>query len=199
MTERYVRMGSCIKCGVCCKFCSGFKPCKYLDEAHDNNCRIYTTKPYACSVYPHDWQHVIEGCGFYYIDTEDNDKVMPKIQIKIVDGIDVINPSIPKQNIRQKSETHRRDFQMKVGSEPMTIKAILWAKSWIAAIDTALSEGGKIKDVIWSTAQTLEHSDMEYLTYALAVKYMFSYSKYGKSIGKWYFHEGYNLLIGGLD
>jgi hypothetical protein len=70
---RYERRGECIRCGKCCLN----EDCDYY--THDGEkatCLIFgkDERPMRCIWHPQLPPIIIEGCGYYFIDTWNNDK-----------------------------------------------------------------------------------------------------------------------------
>jgi len=73
---RYIRGGQCNRCGWCCTHedCDHFKP------ASDGiaTCLIFgsSERPEKCLVYPGNPPILHPGCGYYFIDQWENNKVV---------------------------------------------------------------------------------------------------------------------------
>ena len=71
---RYERKGKCLQCGWCCKHedCEHFK---------DNMCLIHDDpdRPEKCKLFPAAPPVLHEGCGYYFLDKWNNDKIVKKV------------------------------------------------------------------------------------------------------------------------
>ena len=69
---RYKRQGKCNRCGWCCEY-HGCPDISY-DENYKAICTIYNKRPKRCIVFPEAPPILYEGCGFYFLDTWENNK-----------------------------------------------------------------------------------------------------------------------------
>jgi len=71
---RYVRMGKCNRCGWCCEY----RGCEHLsyDEDEKAVCNIYENRPQECRVFPEAPPILTETCGYYFLDTWENNRVV---------------------------------------------------------------------------------------------------------------------------
>jgi len=194
---RYVRKGKCLHCGMCCKFGAGINPCMHLKKDLDKYvCGLGDGKPNFCKNYPPDWEHVFEGCGYYFIDTENSDKIMPKIPITIIDGKDVKNERLTiDTKIIQKSEEEKIDYE-KIACDPLSVKSIQFAKDLISKIKSQISADNTLESILNSCFNLNDDVKMDRLTYTIALKYIISFSVYGEKVIKWYLNKGYEIIGG---
>lgn len=71
---RYERRGQCNRCGWCCEY-HGCPLVKY-DEENKAYCTIYNNRPNRCRVFPEAPPILNENCGYYFVDTWENNKVV---------------------------------------------------------------------------------------------------------------------------
>jgi len=69
--EGKVLLGSCRRCGTCCKKIGDIEPCEFLgcekvDGKPRHFCKIYWDRPMRCALYPQPQDPKPECCGFYY-------------------------------------------------------------------------------------------------------------------------------------
>lgn len=71
---RYIRKGQCNRCGWCCEY----HGCPHLqyDGGGKAVCPIYKNRPKRCRVFPEAPPILHEGCGYYFIDTWDNNRIV---------------------------------------------------------------------------------------------------------------------------
>ena len=71
---RYIRKGKCNRCGWCCQQ----ENCKHLlIEDGIATCLIHKSeRPLRCSLYPANPPIVHEECGYYFLDTWNNNKIV---------------------------------------------------------------------------------------------------------------------------
>lgn len=68
---RYIRQGKCYRCGFCCEY----SQCKDLVyEDGKAVCTIYDERPQRCVVFPQAPPILTETCGFYFLDTWENNR-----------------------------------------------------------------------------------------------------------------------------
>lgn len=69
---RYLRKGKCNRCGWCCEY----RVCpEYLRYDGDIAiCTIYKNRPGECKRFPQAPPILHEGCGFYFLDTWENNR-----------------------------------------------------------------------------------------------------------------------------
>lgn len=70
---RYKRKGECKRCGWCCEY----RECE--DLIYEDNvaiCTIYEDRPQACKLFPQAPPILTEKCGFYFLDTWENNKIV---------------------------------------------------------------------------------------------------------------------------
>ncbi len=178
---RYVKMGNCIQCGQCCKKCVGIEPCLYYIDA---KCSIYDDRPVFCRNFPPDWTRCPEGCGYYFIDTENNNKVMPKL--------DLINGGLLR--VPTLSEEEKISWEIE-NNDPISDKAITFAKSWAALTQIELDKGSKLEDILLKTSLLVDNTGMNKLMYNFAVLYLAKFWQHGKELHDWYFLKGYDLIV----
>jgi hypothetical protein len=74
---RYERRGQCIRCGFCCQQ----ENCEHLSFDEDGlaTCLIHEEeRPLRCSLYPANPPIVHEGCGYWFIDLYENNKIVKR-------------------------------------------------------------------------------------------------------------------------
>jgi len=75
---RYERKGECLRCGWCCLHED--PPCLHLeiDESGKATCLIFDSpdRPSKCHNHPGNPPILHEGCGYWFIDKWDSDKVI---------------------------------------------------------------------------------------------------------------------------
>lgn len=71
---RYKREGECARCGWCCEY----RICEHLiyDEKESAVCAIYGEHPDACKLFPQAPPILTEKCGFYFLDTWEENKTV---------------------------------------------------------------------------------------------------------------------------
>lgn len=70
---RYIRKGKCNRCGWCCEY----RVCDHLTyEDGVAICGIYEDHPGECQRFPQAPPILTETCGFYFLDTWENNKVV---------------------------------------------------------------------------------------------------------------------------
>lgn len=67
-----IKAGYCSRCGECCKFGPGDKPCEYLKKDGDVYSCSLERKPKICQDYPPDPYHILDGCTYYFTDERGN-------------------------------------------------------------------------------------------------------------------------------
>jgi len=79
---RYKRQGQCIRCGVCC-LTEGKDggPCKYLKLAGGGkqaSCLLinHPERPQKCKIFPQAPPILIDTCGYYFLDTWEEDRIV---------------------------------------------------------------------------------------------------------------------------
>jgi hypothetical protein len=74
---RYIRKGKCKRCGTCCldENCEYFELNKKTGIA---TCKIFNSseRPLRCKWFPQAPPILIEKCGYYFIDTWENNRVV---------------------------------------------------------------------------------------------------------------------------
>lgn len=73
MEKRYTREGKCIRCGWCCLH----EDCDYLEiDGELATCLIFgdPVRPNKCVWFPQAPPILNEKCGFYFLDTWDNNR-----------------------------------------------------------------------------------------------------------------------------
>jgi len=78
MKLRYTLQGECKRCGNCCKN----EECEFLK--FENNiavCTIYEDRFFKCRNWPCVPPIMIKGCGFYFIDTWENNRIVEQGKI----------------------------------------------------------------------------------------------------------------------
>ena len=80
--NRYERAGECARCGWCCL--QEDPPCEYLKKEDDGKytCMVFndlTKRPLRCFVHPSSPPVPITECGYWFIDTRENNKVIKRI------------------------------------------------------------------------------------------------------------------------
>jgi len=77
---RYERKGECNRCGWCCL--QEDPLCPYLKKENDGiyTCIVYDEKEkyVRCGMYPSNPPIVHEECGYYFIDTWDDNKIVKR-------------------------------------------------------------------------------------------------------------------------
>ena len=70
---RYIRDGKCNRCGWCCEYhgCD-----KVIYEDGLAICSIYKNRPQRCVVFPEAPPILHEGCGYHFLDTYENNKIV---------------------------------------------------------------------------------------------------------------------------
>ena len=76
---RYIRAGSCNQCGWCCL--QEDPPCPHLlgDKPGEYKCAVYDKpeeRPVFCAMYPSAPPIVHKECGYWFVDTLDDDKII---------------------------------------------------------------------------------------------------------------------------
>lgn len=75
---RYVRKGKCVRCGQCCIN----EDCEYLTWEKDETatCLIFgkEERPLMCSLFPEMPPILLEGCGYYFLDTWEDNKIVKR-------------------------------------------------------------------------------------------------------------------------
>jgi len=71
---RYKRRGECTRCGLCC----ANEDCKHLSwDGHKAVCLIHNQeRPQRCVLFPQAPPIMIAECGFYFVDTWEEDRVV---------------------------------------------------------------------------------------------------------------------------
>lgn len=76
MKLRYIRKGKCNRCGQCCVN----EDCEYLKWEKDRTttCLIFSEKdrPLKCKWFPQSPPIIFENCGYYFLDTWENNRVV---------------------------------------------------------------------------------------------------------------------------
>lgn len=73
--RRYERAGKCNRCGKCCMN----EDCEYFKiEENIATCLIHNdpNRPLKCVIYPYGPPIIFDTCGYYFIDTLDNNKII---------------------------------------------------------------------------------------------------------------------------
>lgn len=70
---RYIRQGKCNRCGWCCDY-HGCSDVKRIDGKAI--CTIYEKRPLRCVVFPEAPPILIESCGFYFLDTWEDNRIV---------------------------------------------------------------------------------------------------------------------------
>jgi hypothetical protein len=69
--RRYERQGECKRCGQCCVQ----EECEYLIlEGNIAACKIYENRYARCRRFPQNPPILIKKCGYYFLDTWENNK-----------------------------------------------------------------------------------------------------------------------------
>lgn len=70
---RYMRRGQCNRCGWCCSYSN----CEHLTfDGEVAICKIYEDRPERCRLFPQAPPILISKCGYYFLDTWENNKVV---------------------------------------------------------------------------------------------------------------------------
>jgi len=74
---RYIRQGKCIRCGWCC----AQEDCEHLKMEDDfATCLIHEEdRPLRCNLYPANPPIIHPGCGYYFLDTYEDNKIVKGI------------------------------------------------------------------------------------------------------------------------
>jgi len=74
--RRYLRKGQCNRCGWCCKH----ENCEHLEIKNGiATCLIYKQKrELKCTIFPDAPPILHEGCGYWFIDTWEDNKIVKK-------------------------------------------------------------------------------------------------------------------------
>lgn len=79
---RYIRKGHCNHCGFCCLGGDKNEPCKDLVwEGNIATCKIYGNHPESCKLFPESPPILTEKCGYYFIDTWNNNKILKSKEV----------------------------------------------------------------------------------------------------------------------
>jgi len=72
---RYLRQGQCDRCGWCCeqRVCPDYL--RY-DKEGKAVCTIYPQHPGECQRFPQAPPILVESCGFYFLDTWENNRLV---------------------------------------------------------------------------------------------------------------------------
>jgi len=70
---RYTRQGHCNRCGWCCEY-HNCQDLIYKDGKAV--CTVYDNRPDRCRVFPEAPPILHEGCGFWFIDTWENNRIV---------------------------------------------------------------------------------------------------------------------------
>jgi len=71
--KRYIRQGECIRCGQCCVN----EDCEHFEMGVPATCKIHDgERPPRCEWFPEDPPIVFEKCGYYFLDTWKEDRVV---------------------------------------------------------------------------------------------------------------------------
>ena len=71
---RYIRQGKCNRCGWCCEQ----EDCEHLERGEMATCKIYDERFERCWRYPEMPPIMHEGCGYYFLDTWEDNKVVKR-------------------------------------------------------------------------------------------------------------------------
>ena len=71
---RYIRKGQCVRCGKCCLN----ENCEYLELGELSTCKIYNNdkRPDKCRTFPQAPPITIDSCGYYFLDTWENNRIV---------------------------------------------------------------------------------------------------------------------------
>ena len=74
--RRYTRKGKCNRCGWCCQQ----ENCEHLQMGNElATCLIHEKeRPLRCSLYPDAPPIIYDKCGYYFLDTFDNNKIVKR-------------------------------------------------------------------------------------------------------------------------
>ena len=75
MLNRYVRSGECIRCGQCCTN----EDCEHFEMGEPATCLIHEReRPLRCAEFPANPPILFEGCGYYFLDTWEDNKIVKR-------------------------------------------------------------------------------------------------------------------------
>lgn len=79
LTRRYKRQGKCRSCGKCCLTIN----CEHFEMGEIATCKIYDSldRPSDCGLFPEAPPIMIEGCGYYFLDTWENNRIVRERQV----------------------------------------------------------------------------------------------------------------------
>ena len=72
--KRYIRKGKCNRCGWCCLQ----EDCEHLEIGEIATCKIYGERFERCSLYPEMPPIIHEGCGYCFLDTWEDNKIVKR-------------------------------------------------------------------------------------------------------------------------
>ncbi len=76
--RRYIRQGSCKRCGKCCLTTD----CGYFEMGEIANCKIHDKeRPIDCELFPEAPPIMFEDCGFYFLDTREDNRIVKPMEI----------------------------------------------------------------------------------------------------------------------
>jgi len=73
MAARYIRKGSCRRCGKCCEG----EDCEHFKPGNPATCLIHDgERPNKCEWFPQAPPIIFKDCGYYFLDTWENNRVV---------------------------------------------------------------------------------------------------------------------------
>ena len=78
-TRRYKRAGNCKRCGQCCLTVN----CDHFEMGEVATCKIHDSpdKPSDCELFPEAPPIMIKGCGYYFLDIWENNRIVREREV----------------------------------------------------------------------------------------------------------------------